>query len=92
MGQKIEQFLLYLATERGLSVAYQLSVRQSLESLVDWMEKQYFGLYGISHDAAAFELFSFSKRRRYGSKFFTYSYCSPENFLPPCHFQVMGGE
>lgn len=33
----LDSFLLYLATERGLSVAYQLSVRQSLESLAKWM-------------------------------------------------------
>ena len=29
----IERFILYLATERGLSLNYQLSVRQSLELL-----------------------------------------------------------
>ncbi|MBK1832683.1 tyrosine recombinase XerC [Roseibacillus ishigakijimensis] len=34
----IDQFLLFLATERGLSPAYQLSVRQSLESLARWGE------------------------------------------------------
>jgi integrase/recombinase XerD len=33
----IDQFLLYLATERGLSVNYQLSVRHSLESFFDWL-------------------------------------------------------
>ena len=32
----IDSFILYLATERGLSSAYQLSVRQSLDSLSDW--------------------------------------------------------
>ncbi len=35
----IDSFILYLATERGLSAAYQLSVRQSLEKLALWMEK-----------------------------------------------------
>jgi len=33
---KIDSFILYLATERGLSTAYQLSVRLSLESLTQW--------------------------------------------------------
>jgi integrase/recombinase XerD len=33
----IDSFLLYLATERGLSAAYQLSVRQSLDALAEWM-------------------------------------------------------
>ena len=36
----IDQFLLYIATERGLSAAYQLSVRQTLEALVLWLEKK----------------------------------------------------
>lgn len=36
----IEQFLLYIATERGLSAAYQLSVRQTLDALVAWLEKK----------------------------------------------------
>jgi len=37
---EIDQFLLYIATERGLSTAYQLSVRQTLDALADWMEKK----------------------------------------------------
>ncbi len=36
MESKIDSFILYLATERGLSTAYQLSVRLSLESLTQW--------------------------------------------------------
>jgi integrase/recombinase XerD len=32
----IDQFLLYLATERGLSENYQLSTRRSLEELANW--------------------------------------------------------
>jgi integrase/recombinase XerD len=36
----IDQFLLYIATERGLSAAYQLSVRQTLDALVIWLEKK----------------------------------------------------
>ncbi|MGJ8655042.1 MAG: tyrosine recombinase [Akkermansiaceae bacterium] len=34
----IDSFILYLATERGLSSSYQLSVRQTLEKLSGWME------------------------------------------------------
>lgn len=40
MENLINSFLLYLATERGLSTAYQLSVRQSLDSLVQWIENR----------------------------------------------------
>lgn len=40
MGPQIDAFLLYLATERGLSAAYQLSVRQTLDALENWAEKK----------------------------------------------------
>lgn len=40
VGPQIDAFLLYLATERGLSDAYQLSVRQTLETLATWAEKK----------------------------------------------------
>jgi integrase/recombinase XerD len=33
----IDQFLLYLATERGLSTNYQLSTRRSLETFAQWL-------------------------------------------------------
>ena len=36
MAPQIDSFILFLATERGLSSAYQLSVRRSLETLADW--------------------------------------------------------
>ena len=36
MVPQIDSFILFLATERGLSSAYQLSVRRSLETLADW--------------------------------------------------------
>lgn len=36
----IDSFILYLATERGLSASYQLSVRQTLEKLKGWMESK----------------------------------------------------
>ncbi|PWT78583.1 MAG: integrase [Acidobacteria bacterium] len=35
-AEAIDQFLLYLATERGLSENYQLSTRRSLEALATW--------------------------------------------------------
>lgn len=36
----IDSFILFLATERGLSASYQLSVRQTLEKLALWMEQK----------------------------------------------------
>lgn len=39
MNEHIDSFLLYLATERGLSDNYQLSTQRSLESFRDWLEK-----------------------------------------------------
>ncbi|MEN8693833.1 MAG: site-specific tyrosine recombinase/integron integrase [Akkermansiaceae bacterium] len=38
MEPQIDSFLLYLATERGLSSAYQLSVRQTLDKFPPWAE------------------------------------------------------
>ena len=40
MEAAIDAFIRYLATERGLSEAYQLSVRQSLDALTAWMNKR----------------------------------------------------
>lgn len=37
--EAIEKFLLYLATERGLSTNYQLSTRASLECFASWIER-----------------------------------------------------
>jgi integrase/recombinase XerD len=37
MEQSIEKFILYLATERGLSDNYQLSTRRSLEDFAAWL-------------------------------------------------------
>ena len=37
MEEAIEQFILYLATERGLSENYQVSTRRSLEEFAKWM-------------------------------------------------------
>ena len=40
MRAAIEDFILYLATERGLSVNYQISTRLSLEGFAHWLEKR----------------------------------------------------
>jgi integrase/recombinase XerD len=40
MEFQVDGFILYLATERGLSTAYQLSVRQTLDKLLEWTSKQ----------------------------------------------------
>lgn len=39
MEDDVENFILYLATERGLSPAYQLSVRQTLDKLLAWTSR-----------------------------------------------------
>lgn len=39
MRANLEDFILHLATERGLSDNYQLSTRRSLESFIEWAEK-----------------------------------------------------
>ncbi len=38
MNEALENFLLYLATERGLSTNYQLSTRASLERFIAWLQ------------------------------------------------------
>ncbi|MEC9054945.1 MAG: site-specific integrase, partial [Verrucomicrobiota bacterium] len=40
LAPQIDSFILYLATERGLSDAYQLSVRRTLETLADWAQQR----------------------------------------------------
>ena len=39
-AEAIDRFILYLATERGLSDSYQLSTRRSLETFSDWAIKR----------------------------------------------------
>jgi integrase/recombinase XerD len=39
MEKESDAFIRYLATERGLSEAYQLSVRQTLDALAGWLRK-----------------------------------------------------
>jgi integrase/recombinase XerD len=40
MEKESDAFIRYLATERGLSEAYQLSVRQTLDALAGWLKKR----------------------------------------------------
>jgi integrase/recombinase XerD len=40
VNSQIDHFILYLATERGLSDNYQLSVRTSLEAASTWLDKE----------------------------------------------------
>lgn len=40
MEKETDAFIRYLATERGLSEAYQLSVRQTLDALAGWLKKR----------------------------------------------------
>ena len=40
MEQFVDSFILFLATERGLSPAYQLSIRQSLDSFLQWAQEK----------------------------------------------------
>lgn len=60
MEAQIDKFILYLATERGLSTAYQISVRQSLEQLQAWMKLSKLELLDIGVD----ELSTFLAQRR----------------------------
>lgn len=60
MRQQIERFLMYLAVERGLSNAYQLSVRQSLEALLAWLDAQTTTLQDVGLD----DLLKFVKFRK----------------------------
>src|SRR5436309_1726515 len=39
MDEAIDGFILYLATERGLSENYQLSTRRSLEEFAEWLSR-----------------------------------------------------
>ncbi len=50
VDQEIDHFLMFLATERGLSTAYQLSVRRSLETLAVWMKAETHEAESVSTD------------------------------------------
>ena len=49
-GREIDEFLLFVATERGLSTAYQLSIRQTLDALCLWCGKQQLALRDLGTD------------------------------------------
>ncbi|MEO6052471.1 MAG: site-specific tyrosine recombinase XerD [Chthoniobacterales bacterium] len=51
MRELIEHFILYIATERGLSTNYQISVRQCLENFLEWRVQK-----NASLDAASISL------------------------------------
>lgn len=58
MQEQIEQFLIYLAAERGLSTAYQLSVRQTLEQLAAWLAENRLALDDVTErEINAFSFF-----------------------------------
>ncbi len=53
MEREIDGFILWLATERGLSEAYQLSVRQTLDLLHRWAGREGLALADIGTDELA---------------------------------------
>ncbi|TAE75386.1 MAG: tyrosine recombinase [Verrucomicrobia bacterium] len=62
MESEIEGFILYVATERGLSTAYQLSLRQSLDALANHLKSSGLPLADIGTD----ELSAFLLQRKQG--------------------------
>jgi len=60
MEAQNESFIRFLATERGLSAAYQLSVRQTLDGLAGWLGKQGTPLPDVGTD----ELAAFLSQRK----------------------------
>jgi integrase/recombinase XerD len=53
MEAACESFIRFLATERGLSEAYQLSVRQTLDALAGWLGKRGMALGDVGTDELA---------------------------------------
>lgn len=60
MEANIDDFLQFLATEKGLSDAYQRSVAQSLSSLAEWMKRSRLG----PREIGTTELVNFLKERK----------------------------
>ena len=60
MEREIDRFVMFLATERGLSEAYQLSVRQTLDALAGWVAKRKSSLEELGTD----ELSLFLRERK----------------------------
>jgi integrase/recombinase XerD len=53
--EAIDQFIMFLATEKGLSAVYQLSVRQSLEAFESWFHRSFVKLFNIgTHELSDF--------------------------------------
>ena len=50
MEAEADGFILFLATERGLSAAYQLSVRQTLDALADYLKGRHLPLSDVGTD------------------------------------------
>ncbi|MGB6220892.1 tyrosine recombinase [Haloferula sp.] len=50
MEKEIDGFMMFLATERGLSKAYQLSVRQTLDALATWVSDRKTSLEDLGTD------------------------------------------
>ena len=63
MDRQIDSFILYLATERGLSTAYQLSVRRSLDALLAWAGDKNFAAW---RDLGVDDLSNFLAQRKAG--------------------------
>jgi integrase/recombinase XerD len=57
---QLDRFIRFLATERGLSDAYQISVRQTLDALAGWLTNQKIALREIGTD----ELAAFLSQRK----------------------------
>jgi integrase/recombinase XerD len=62
MESQIDVFIRHIATERGLSEAYQLSVRQTLDALNSWLKAKSLDLKDIGTD----ELAAFLRDRKNG--------------------------
>jgi len=65
MQREIESFIRFIAIERGLSDAYQLSVRATLDALADWAEKRKLAITDLGTDELAEFL---GARREAGTK------------------------
>jgi integrase/recombinase XerD len=63
MEKERDRFIRYLATERGLSDAYQLSVRQTLDSLACWLTARHIALADVGTGQLAAFL---SDRKQHG--------------------------
>lgn len=50
METQIDNFILYIATERGLSPSYQASIRQTLDQLEEWARKSRYTLADLGTD------------------------------------------